>query len=579
MPVTNNYGIVSPAPLTELELELAAFLLNPPPEKGGLGKAEHFWRVCSILWGPSSSKPFVRHPWAEWMTERACRYNYLGISGCGSSGKSDWGAVWGLVNWLAAPKKTLVLLTSTSLKESQKRIWGSVKSYWQAVPGLPGKLVDSIGMIRTDDGTGVFNDKEGIALIAGEKKDEQDAIGKIIGSKNQRVFLIGDELPELSHALATAAVSNLSLNPFFQFIGLGNFKSEYDAFGVFVRPKAGYDSITVDDDEWETDLGLCLHLDGARSPNIIDGEDKWPIYSSKNLESHKRDLGPDSAMFWRMCRSFGAPAGNTDTIYTEADLRSGKAMEYDCEWLRTPIRVSSLDPSFTNGGDRSVQLIGSYGQCVDGITRLRLDEIILLRDSAKDNSPRDYQIARQYRDNCISRGVIPRHSAIDTSGAGSPLWSIISEEWDPGVLQVNFSGAPSQTYVWATDKKTGKQQYDRRVSELWYVGKELMKYGQIRGINSDLARELKARKYETVKGAEGLKVCVETKPKMKKRLGFSPDLADSWCVLVDLCRQRLGFLAGGESSGHNAVNRNLKKQIEIANTLYENADYSQPFPV
>ena len=446
-PVTvliNAYGIGSQSPLTPLENELEAFRLNPPASEGGLGSAEHFWRITSMLWPATSPKPFIRHPWAERMATAACQHRYLGISGAASSGKSDFGAVWGIVNWLCAPKDTLVLMTSTSLKESQKRIWGAAKSYWQACPGLPGKLVDSIGMIRTEDGSGMYNDREGIALIACEKKDEKEAIGKIIGAKNKRVFLIGDELPELTEALLTAGISNLAINPHFQFIGLGNFKSQYDAFGVFIRPKHGYDSVSVEDDEWETELGHCLHFDGFRSPNILEGTDKWPIYNSKNLAQHKKDLGEESAMFWRMCRSFHAPIGTSDTVYSEADILSGRAGDYDCLWADHPIRGSSLDPSFTEGGDRCVQLVGSYGKCSDGVWRLRLDEAILLRDDVSDKSPRDYQIARKFRDNCIRLNISPRNCAMDTSGAGSVLWSIIAEEWSQEVLNVNFSGSPSE---------------------------------------------------------------------------------------------------------------------------------------
>jgi hypothetical protein len=34
----------------------------------------------------------------------------------------------------------MVLVTSTTLKDSRKRIWGSIRDYWQAAPALPGKL-------------------------------------------------------------------------------------------------------------------------------------------------------------------------------------------------------------------------------------------------------------------------------------------------------------------------------------------------------------------------------------------------------------------------------------------------------
>ena len=182
---------------------------------------------------------------------------------------------------------------------------------------------------------------------------------------------------------------------------------------------------------------------------------------------------------------------------------------------------------------------------------------------------------RSFRDHCLRENIEPRHASLDTSGAGSVLYSIICEEWDRAVLPVNFSGSPSDSYVRANDTNTAKKQFDRRVSELWWVGREFMKYSQIRGVTFDLARELKARKYDTVKGADGLKVSVETKTDMKKRLGFSPDLGDSFAVLVELCRQRLGWLAGGTGTGQNAARLDWEKQVDVANDLYGHVDYAE----
>jgi hypothetical protein len=44
----------------------------------------------------------------------------------------------------------------------------------------------------------------------------------------------------------------------------------------------------------------------------------------------------------------------------------------------------------------------------------------------------------------------------------------------------------------------------------------------------------------------GGKLVVEPKKDMKARMGKSPDLADAACLLVDLCRQRLGAVSGGK---------------------------------
>lgn len=574
--LATNYGINLETECSPLELELIAFRVDPPRSVGGLGRAEHFWNIVRMIWGPQNKiKQFERNPWSERMVEAAVQHQYLGLSGCASSGKTEFGAVWAIVEWLCAPKETLVICTSTSLKESNRRIWGRIKQFWQAAPGLPGKLVDSMYVIRTNDGTGVFSDESGIACVAGEKKDEKECIGKLIGAHPKRMVLIADELPELTESITEAAKSNLSMNPYFKMIALGNHKSIYDAFGVFVRPKKGWGSVTVEDESWESELGYCERFDGMKSPNILEGSDRYAVYNSKNLATHRKAYTETAAEFWRMCRSFPAPIGTENTIYSEADLIAGKAMEFECSWVRTPTRVSSLDPSFTTGGDRCAQHIGNFGECTDGIWRLQLVKTLMLADNVLDKTPRDYQIARKFRDNCLAESVIPKHASLDTSGAGSVLWSILAQEWSNEILMVNFSGSPSDAFVRASDTATAKQQFDRRVSELWWVGREFMRFGQIRGITPDLMRELCARRYDSIKGADGLRVSVEKKVDMKKRLGFSPDLADSFAVLLELCRQRLRFLAGGVASGQNAPALDWQEKVNAANNLYENVDYSE----
>jgi hypothetical protein len=559
-----------------LAAELYCYLNNRAVKDGGLGRAVHFQNCVEMIWGKHNKKKrCIIHPWWQIMNEAACadevldsgelrQQRYLGISGCGLSGKSDYGAVYALVNWMADPVNTLVLCTSTDLKASKLRIWGRIMSYFDAIPTgkAPGVLVASQGVIVTTADNGKrLSDESGISLIAGDKKREREAIGKIIGAHNKRVIFLADELPELSEALLEAAYSNLATNPFFQMFGFGNFKSRYDPFGQFIQPKRGWDSLTIEDDEWETERGFCIRLDGLKSPNLIEDKDIWPIYGRKQLAGHRKDLGENSAGFYRMCRSFESPIGLDNAIYSEADLLAGSAYE-KVKWLTKPIRVSSLDPSFTNGGDRAVQWFGSCGIAVGGVKTLCYDRFVLLReDVRKKLETRDFQIARQFRDNCITEGVSPKHAALDCTGAGSPFLSIVREEWSPEVLGVDFSGAPSEMTVSVDNSRTAKQAYDRKVSEIWYVGKEFLKYGQLKGIIPELAREMKARRYDTAKGVEGLKVKVETKQDIKERLLFSPDMADAAFVMLHLCRSRLGLVPG---SGDRGISGARSKFFELA---------------
>ncbi|NDE16406.1 hypothetical protein EBZ80_15890, partial [bacterium] len=139
-----QYGRWWSKKIDQFNRELYSFRNPMPVEKGGETREHHFKRIVSALWPEDGPKPFVWHPWAERMLEASCANQYLAVAGCASSGKTDFFAVWAIVNFISAPYDTMVLVTSTTLKDSRKRIWGSIRDYWQAAPPLPGKLVDSM---------------------------------------------------------------------------------------------------------------------------------------------------------------------------------------------------------------------------------------------------------------------------------------------------------------------------------------------------------------------------------------------------------------------------------------------------
>ncbi len=441
-----------------------------------------------------------------------------------------------------------------------------------------GKLLDSIGQISCGDVPGLItSDKAGIALIAGDKSKETESIGKLIGFKNQRVFLLADELPELSENLIKAATSNLAGRPYFQMVGSGNFKSIYDPFGTFTKPKAGWESVTINDLEWETDRGKCIRFDGMQSPNILLGADIWPVYNSKSYAEHQR-LGENSALFWRMCRSFPCPEGLENAIYSESDLLNGRVHE-SVIWLGDTTMVAACDPSFTTGGDRCPLMIGRLGRSNTGVNTLALEKIYLLTEDVrlKDQS-RAFQIAGQIRQLCSQHGVAPFHFGLDATGAGIAFGEIVAEVWSSLILRVQFGGAPSDGIVSDTDTRPAKDAYSNRVSELWYQGLAYVRSNQIRGIDKEVARELIARRYESIKGT-GMKIRVEPKSEMKKRIGYSPDLADCWMIMLELCRQRLGFGSGlgftSEESREETWNDFAMKSHEVFESEYGNKpDYA-----
>jgi hypothetical protein len=536
-----QYGRWWKKSIDQFNREIYSFRNPVSPEKGGESREYHFKRIVSALWPEDGPKPFVWHPWAERMLEAACVNKYLAVAGCASSGKTDFFAIWAIVNFIVAPYDTMVLVTSTTLKDSRKRIWGSIRDYWQAAPPLPGKLVDSMGLIRFDDGTGGTSDKCGITLIAAEKKKEKEAVGKLIGFKNTRVIVIADEMPELSESILEASASNLSLNPEFQFIGIGNPASRFDAFGILAKPKHGWQTISPLEDEWETERGLCIRFDGEKSPNVLTQKLIYPwIVTQAKLDEAKARFGENSLAYYRMFRGYWAPTGEDDNIYSETEIIAAGA-DQDAIWLEPPVKVAALDPAFTNGGDRTPVQFGLFGTSRDGIPTLMYTHRELLSDDVTDRKKtRTEQIVRKFQDLCEQEGVEPFYAAFDKSGAGGPFGDVVSMMWSEEVLGVQFGGKASDLPVSISDVTLSCDRYVNRVTELWFGAKELIRTGQLKGIDRELAKEMCSRKYTTQKGV-GLRMVVETKTDMKARTGESPDLADSAMILIELCRQRLGF--------------------------------------
>jgi len=526
---------------------ITALLYGFANHKSGKAREYYFWRLCDELWNNDElPEPLmVKHPWAESMIQAVIQNKYVSIGGAASSGKSHTMAAWGILNWLAAPRDTLVLLTSTTLREARKRIWGSVISLLTVLEGAPFKIRDSIGNVAYVNENGTLIEKAGLSLIAAERSKTREAVGKFIGIKQKNVILIADELSELSTAILQAGLSNLSKNPSFSLVGLSNPASRWDAFGEWSEPAHGWDSIDPNtEDSWKTKWGgLYKRYDGERSPNILAGETVYPWLPTKDkIEEDKSLLGQESRGYYRMVRAVFFDSDESDGVYSDAELVKSGAMS-KIEWQDTPTPIAGCDPAFTNGGDRTILYTGHVGYDKSGQFVCQLEEAISLSDDATNKAvPRSYQIVQQIKDECKKRKILPANLGIDSTGAGSPLADILAAEFGDDILRVSFGGKASDKRVSTNSKLVGNELYVNRVTELWFVGKEFCRTKQLFGITNELAQEVVGRKYDMVKGST-LRMKLESKPEYKNRLGKSPDLADAAFICIDVARQRHGLVA------------------------------------
>ena len=541
-------GVLQIPPCSLLTALLYAFANSPHTHYRA--REYYFWRVCDELWNNPDmpSKMMERNPWAEQMIFECIQNKYVAVGGAASSSKSHTMAAWGIVNFLSNPSETLVLMTSTTLREARKRIWGSVIQLLLVVPDdSMFRIRDSLGSVAYVDPSGALIDKAGLSLIAAEKRNTKDAVGKFIGIKQKNIILIGDELSEISEAVLHAGISNLSkAEARFSMIGMSNPDSLFDAFGIWAEPENGWESVDVlTAMGWKTRWGgVYIRLDGEDSPNIRAGKTLYPyLTTQKMINEDRKTMGEKSRGYMRMVRAVFFDSDDAEGIYTESEIASSGALRTEVLWKGHPTIVVGIDLGFTNGGDNTALTFGLVGHTIDNHYVCKRVHTMNVYDDATDTTPRSYQIARKIKHECIKRGVKPEHVAVDVTGAGAPFCDILMAEWSSKILLVSFGGKASETRTSVYSKKTGVEQYVNRVSELWFVGKEFMRCKQIFGISRGMARNISQRGYDHTKASGNLRIIIESKIVYKGRIGNSPDDEDSVFLMIDCARQRCGFMA------------------------------------
>jgi len=543
------YGKSFPT-LDRQAIELWAFKNGTP---AGLGRYAHMHNAIDAIWNRFHAESYIWNDWTEQMQRLFCENKWVTITGPGASWKTTSAAIYALASWYASPKDTVIICTSTTLDGLRRRIWKEISKFYRLRP-LYGNPVQSRNCIQYRKG----HDDAGIFGMATDKGEIEKAIGKIIGFHAPNMIVIVDEMPYTPEAIVEACVNLETGSERFQFIGLGNADDHLDPHGRMSEPKNGWDSIDVDSERWETRRGVCLHLDGLRSPNIVDKTRNFPgLINQADIDTTSEIYSVDSPQFWQMRRGFWAPEGIQKTVLTMPMIVRARAQDsvfFDSGF----VNMAGLDPSF-EGGDRCTLRFGKCGN-VNGKKTLLLTDKLYIQTKVSTDDPMHFQIVRNVKEACIQRSVDPYYFGLDSTGEGGGLASIFQREWSREVLCVEFGGRPSQHPVSTTNPKRADQEYDRRVTELWFFFRLLLLNEQIKGLDQETAAEF-CRRWWCMKGPY---VSLETKSKMKERTRKSPDDADAAAVLTQVAYARDKLLPSAVSHSEDVLDspwrRFLKKR-------------------
>lgn len=397
-------------------------------------------------------------------------------------------------------------------------------------------------------------------------------LSNYVGLKNDRVILIADEASLMGRGFLDS-VSNLRKNPVFKFVCMGNPKETTDALGIAAEPAAeaggwsGYDP-TPKTQVWKTRArnGWGIQLCGYDSPNYDypRGLNPYPgLITPEQIENDLAYYGESSLQFSMMNLGIMPRDASSRRVITK--LLCEQRMAFDAPvWSGETIRLASLDPAYKGiGGDRCVLTPLKMGKDTNGKWQLAFDgpQVMVPLDGGSRETSED-QIVRFCMEWCTSRGIAADHFALDATEAGT-LVSSFCQIWSPSIVAITFGGAPPDRLIRSGDTKKENEAYGKMVSALWFASYYVIEAGQLRGapveaVDEAAMREWKVNNNQSARRKDPV-IDVEPKKDMKKRMGRSPDLWDSFVAGLELAR-RLGFVIG---SG-NALRVNTRKPPDWA---------------
>lgn len=541
-----------------------------------LNPEEHLLRAARALF---TSEELTISTWTEqhfrdWARETFC----ITLGGASCSKSNDYGCL-AVLDWVTSPTTTYTVLASTSRDMLRVRSYEAVQRYFSLLKKnpyflIPGKESKSQTFISCEDISGDMEglnttSKASIRGVAVQQGTLEEARTALQGAHLPAVRLILDELSQMREA-AIAARTNLSIGTLdFRLFGLANPDSVSDLACRYSVPTAGWGSVTVDTDRWETNFGSVRHHNGFKSPAITepDGERKYPYLINQKqidaiLKEHNGNM--DAPAIWSMIYGMPAPAGRANTIISEGSLTTFHAQDVPV-WNSGFTVVAGLDPAFSADGDDAVFVIGRVGHVVDGRLTIGLGEMFKLKLEASNVRPFSYQILDQVLDLQKQYGFEWSNLAIDDSGTQS-IADIVEASTGHKVHRVNFGGKASDLPISIANRNPASDVYANRITELYYAFAEYLQCNQIRGLSPDAANEFCARRLVEGKRPKRL----ETKVDLKKRIKRSPDHADAVACLIGVVRERMGILPGATALVPEGVPR--PQSVAFTNELLQMYD-------
>lgn len=499
---------------------------------------------------------FQWHDWSELLVKAFIENDEMGVAGPASSGKTYTMAACAYTYIQCFPKKTTIIISTTTVQALQLRIWGALKELHNKAKELrswlPGTMLESKCSLVFEENPDEARDaRDAIIGVACKIGGIWVNISNYVGIKNERIILISDEahLMERGFLNAAANLRKGSKKMPFKLVAMGNPKDTSDALGSVCEPRVqdggweAYDGAATTR-TWTTRAknGIAVQLCGYDTPNgkLKPGQEPYDgIITLEQIKNDEEYYGKESVEFQMMNLGIFPQNSIERRVVTTTLCESHGAFDEVVWESKLQLhRCIGVDAAYSGvGGDRCVLTDLTWGSDSTGETVISFTcpPVIIPVNPKLKEQPED-QIARFMKDYCESAGISATYCGLDSTGKGT-LVGALGRLWSTECIPIEFGGRPTERIVQSKDNKRAIDAYGKFVTELWFAARSCVVGRQVRNMPRDVAREGATRAWDYVKG---MKQDIEPKEKTKERLGRSPDLFDSFVVALEVAR-RNGF--------------------------------------
>ena len=567
-----DYGI--PA-LTKMRSQLARelHLVKVPELTDDPGL--HMLRAAMLMFPTSVFRPCA---WDLWAFRSLFDHDWVCWWGPAAVGKTRRAAVATFVWWIADPENTYAPCCSTTAGQLDKRVWGDLSTLFHAFiaqeqfKDFPAKIVASSREIRY---TGNGEDPKAIIRgVAIQQGTMEEALGNVIGIHKPRVLLVVDEAQASREALIEARINLFSGTKRSKIIMLGNPTSRTDPLGKYSVPDHpdGWKHVEQFEEftwthtrrdkstipvvmkrpkhiEWTTPFGAVLVFCGFDSPGLLDPETYSYFITAKHIDETLRQKPPDHPLVWTFIVGFMCPNDPSLLLFNPVLFTAKNANYRGTTWATEPLRLASLDPNFSAGGDEYILRPLKAGMTVDDRFMIESGDVIRVPYTVDRQPEESLEEARQrYVANLIKQlRTHPTAIVYDASASHKLEYRLIESHLkEPGsIMGIEGQEAASVSTPSINEPKPASELYANLRAEMYHLLWFFLQSGQFRGItDADMDELAEIRGKRGARGTNTTKIVLESKAEMRERGVKSPNLADSLAMAAYLLRHRFNCVPG-----------------------------------